>query len=139
MKISMFACTLAACVALSGCATVKKSSHGEYETTIRVSATVDGSDRFIFTPQAVRYEHKFWDPATDVTFNGEPWTDLDHSPSGWPEFARDLDLSKARIVERHGRDVIALEQTDDGFDLYLCDSPGSSDKYDAMIVVPRRR
>lgn len=104
---------------------------------IRITANVDGSDRFIFTPQEVRYEHKAWSPVTDVTFNGEPWTDLDESPPGWRDLGTQLDLSRARIAERHGRDVIALELTANGFDLYWCDSPGGSEEYDVTIAVPR--
>src|SRR5262249_41616342 len=113
MKVLIPVCIGVTCLALSGCATAKRHVHAagdspDYVTAIRISANVDGSDRFIFTPQDVRYEHKFWDRATNVTFNGEPWSDLDNSPSGWREFARDLDLSRARIAERQGRDVIAL-------------------------------
>ena len=38
-----------------------------------------------------------------------------------------------------GRDVIALEHTPDGFDLYLSDSPNSGAEYDVTIAIPRRR
>lgn len=135
-------CIAVACFGLSGCATGKKSIHAgdslDRVTTIRISANVDGSGRFIFTPEDVRYEHKFWSPPSDVAFNGEPWTDLDQSPPGWRDLGRQLDLSRAQIVERRGRDVIALEQTENGFDLYLCDSPNGSEEYGVTIAIPRR-
>jgi hypothetical protein len=105
---------------------------------LRISATVDGSGRIIFTRDAVRYEHKHWDPPTDMVFDGQTWTDLDQTPSAWREIGHHLDLTKAWIVKREGRDVIALEQTPDGFDLYLCDSPNGSSEYSVTIAIPRR-
>ena len=75
---------------------------------LRITANVDGSDRIIFTSQDVRYEHKFWLAPTEVTFDGKPWSELDQTPSGWSQFSKGLDLSRAWIVEREGRDVIAL-------------------------------
>ena len=70
--------------------------------------------------------------------DGEPWTKLDQTPAAWRDYSRRLDLSKARIVQRQGRDVIALEQTPDGFDLYLCDSPNGAADYDVTVAIPRR-
>jgi len=132
-----------ACVALSGCVTYNKTTYATgdlsaYVTLIRISASVDGNDRFIFTPRDVRYEHKFWSRPNNVTFNGEPWTDLEHSPAGWSDLSRHLDLTRAWIVKRQGRDVAALERTAEGFDLYLCDSPNGYGYYDVTIAVPRR-
>lgn len=105
---------------------------------IRITATVDGTDRLRFTRQALRYEHKAWSPLTDLTFMGDPWSDPTRTPPAWLEMVADLDLSRAWIVKRGGRDVIALEQTPDGFDLYLCDSPNGSAPYEVTIAVPQR-
>jgi len=143
MKPLISVCIAAACFAVSGCATCKKPARpigdlSGYVTLIRISAKVDGSERFIFTPRHVRWEHRFWSRPTDVTFDGEPWADLSHSPSGWQDLSRHLDLSKAWIVKRQGRDVVALEQTAEGFDLYFCDSPNGSAFYEVTIAVPRR-
>jgi hypothetical protein len=107
-------------------------------TLIRISAEVDGSDCFKFTNHGVKYEHKFWSPPSDVKFNGEPWPDLDHMPAGWVDLSKQLDLPKAWIVRRQGRDIIALENTVEGFDLYLCDSPNGSAHYEVTIAVPMR-
>lgn len=147
MKAFVFLFIAAGCFAISGCAACKKTTGGTggetgnlsaYISLIRISADVDGSERIIFTPRSVRDEHKFWSPPKEVTFNSKPWPDPDHSPAGWRCFSRDLDLSRAWIVKRQGRDVIALEQTAKGFDLYLCDSPNGSAHYDVTIAVPRR-
>ena len=105
---------------------------------LRISATVDGSGRIVFTRDAVRYEHKHWAAPTNMIFDGEPWLDFAQTPPAWRDIAGHLDLTKAWIVKRKGRDTIALEQTPDGFNLYLCDSPNGSDKYEVTIAIPRR-
>ncbi len=136
-------CIAVACFAISGCATSKQpiratGDSSAYVTLIRIAANVDGSERFVFTSRNVRYEHKSWSRPTDVTFDGEPWADLDDSPRGWRDLSRHLDLPKAWIVKREGRDVVTLEQTAQGFDLYLSDSPNGSAHYAVTIAVPRR-
>lgn len=144
MKSFIFVSFLAACFTLAGCATCKKTApatgntSNQYIELIHLTAKVDGSERFIFTRRNVRYEHKFWSGPTDVTFNGEPWTNLEDAPPGWRDLGGELDLSRAWIVKREGRDVIALEHTARGFDLYLCDSPNGAATYDVTIAVPRR-
>jgi hypothetical protein len=105
---------------------------------LRITANVDGSGRIILTTHSVRYEHRSWDPPKEVTFNGEAWENLASTPSGWHDFSRGLDLSRAWIVKRQGRDVIALEHTSQGCDLYLCDAPNGSADYEVTIAIPRR-
>ncbi len=104
---------------------------------LRISATVDGSGRIIVTRQSVHYEHKHWMPPTNVVFAGEPWLDLARTPPAWLEASAHLDLTKAWIVKRKGRDMIALEHTPDGFDVYFCDSPNGSAEYEVTIAIPR--
>jgi hypothetical protein len=130
----------------SGCATphthdtARRHHHdaAPYVKLLSITANVDGSGRIIFTRDNVHYEHKNWELPTHVTFNNQPWNKLDQTPAGWREFCDGLDLSKARIVNREGRDVIALERTASGFDLYLCDSPGGSADYAVTIAIPRQ-
>ena len=105
---------------------------------VHLTANVDGSGKFVFTKYAVYYQHFNWQPPTEVTLDGEPWEHLDQTPAGWVDDSKGLNLRQARIVKREGRDVIALEQTPEGFDLYLCDSPGGADLYDVTIAIPRR-
>ena len=106
---------------------------------LHISSRVDGSGRIVFTPESVRYEHKHWGRPNRVLFDGEPWTKLGRTPTPWDDFGRRLDLSKAWIVKRKGRDVIALEHTPDGFDIYLCDSPNGGADYAVTIAIPRRK
>ena len=106
---------------------------------LRISATVDGSGRMIFTRSSAKYEHKHWGRPTGVQFDGEPWTNLDVTPPPWTDYVNRLDLTRATIVKRQGRDSISLENTPDGFDLYLCDSPNGAGHYEITIAIPRRR
>jgi len=104
---------------------------------LHISATIDGSDRLIFTGETVRFEHKFWQMPANVMFDGKPWNDLAHTPQGWSSIAGHLELTEAHIVSRKGRDVIALEQTAHGFVLYLDDSPNGAADYEVTISIPQ--
>lgn len=105
---------------------------------LRIRGRFDGSGRIVFTRERAHYEHKHWSPPSDVLFDGEPWTDMDDSPVPWRDFGDRLDLTKAWIVAREGRDLIALEHTPDGFDLYICDSPNGAAEYSVTLAIPRR-
>jgi hypothetical protein len=105
---------------------------------LKITALVDGSGFIEFTPQSVHYHHLNWQPPTDVTFDGEPWQNLDQTPASWSDYGRRLDLARAQIVERKSRDVIALERTEAGFNLFLDDSPNGSDRYEVTIAIPWR-
>jgi hypothetical protein len=105
---------------------------------IRIEANVDGSGRILFRKGKAVYEHKHWSPPEMVYFDGAPWTNLAATPPSWADYGARLDLTNAWIVKRKGRDVIALEPTPDGFDLYLNDSPNGAAHYEVTIAVPRR-
>lgn len=149
MKARLPRLLLIVCLVAAGCATSKNScgpnschspdSPEAYGELVQFKAVVDGSGHIAFTRESARYEHKFWKAPWDVTLNGEPWFNLDQTPAGWTELCRELDLSHAKIVERTGRDVITLETTAEGFDLYLSDTPNGADSYEATIAIPRRR
>lgn len=104
---------------------------------IKITATVDGTGRIVFTRQGVHYEHRTWAKPTNVTFAGEPWANLSSTPAAWSSVAAQLDLTRAWIAKRKGRDTIALEQTADGFDLYLCDAPNGTSQYEVTLAIPR--
>ena len=111
---------------------------GEKTKLVRITATVDGTGRIICTRDGARYEHKQWGPPRNVVFDGVPWSNLSQTPDSWSEMVGSLDLTRARIIERKGRDTIALESTPDGFDLYLCDSVNGSAPYEVTVAIPRR-
>lgn len=103
-----------------------------------ISATIDGSERFIFTPDNASNIHGQWSPPQKVYFKGEPWVDLSAPPAGWVEMARELDLPNASIVARKGRDVIALERTADGFELIFADTQMGAAAYEVTLSIPRK-
>lgn len=103
-----------------------------------LSATIDGSDRFIFTRTNVVNEHGRWNPPKDVMLNGVLWFDLAQPPERWTEFAAPLNLVRAAIVSREGRDIIALEPAADGFDLCIADTQMGASPYSVTIRIPRR-
>ncbi len=154
MNILKIAMMLAASFAVGGCATNQSGVAGGRpsagKTTgasaaydgvnpklLRITAYVDGSGRFIFTNQKVRYEHRNWEPPADVSFGGESWSNLAATPAVWRMIGHQLNLREAKIVSRKGRDIIALEHTAEGFDLYLCDSPNGGADYEVTIAIPR--
>ena len=102
------------------------------------SGTIDGSDRFIFTHENLVNERGRWGPPTDMLFNGLPWPDLTQPPESWLEFAAPLDLTRAVITARQGRDIIALEPTAAGFDLYFADTLMGAGPYSVTIAMPKR-
>lgn len=114
------------------------SSGTEEVVELTMSGTFDGSDRFIFTPDNVVNEHGRWDVPRNVVLNGQPWPDLTQPPEGWADFATALDLQRARITAREGRDIVALEATADGFDLYIADTQMGAGKYSVTISIPRK-
>jgi hypothetical protein len=106
--------------------------------TLSLSAVVDGSERFIFTADRVWNEHGRWNPPKNVMFNGVPWNDLSQPPPNWADIATDLDLPAARILTREGRDVIALEPSQDGFELLFADTLMGAGNYAVTISIPKR-
>jgi hypothetical protein len=106
--------------------------------TLSLSAEIDGSERFIFTPERVWNEHGRWDPPKNVMFNGVPWKDLSQPPPDWIEMATDLDLTAARILTREGRDIIALEPSQDGFELLFADTLMGAGNYAVTISIPKK-
>ena len=153
MKFLQLGLALTICLNLCGCIIYTKNagpvtvnfanptddSARAYVKLLHVSATVDGSGVMVFTSQDAHYEHKNWGPPTHVSINGKAWKDLSRSPAKWPEFTKGLDLSHAWIVKREGRDVIALETTTNGCNLYLVDSPNGAADYEATIAIPRKK
>jgi hypothetical protein len=137
LSVLVAGCCLGGHHQLSG----RRLTLGEVEDAkiVKITAQVDGSGFFEFTPVSVRYHHLNWQPPSAVTFDGETWTDLDQTPPSWGDNGRRLDLSRAQIMERKTRDVIALEHTEAGFNLYADDSPNGADQYEVTIAIPWRK
>ncbi len=100
---------------------------------ITLSAVVDGSGKFVFTKGALSYRHFHWGPPQDVRIDGQPWHDLDRTPPRWTDVASRVSLETVRILERSGRDVICVEPTAQGFEVYVADSPNDRDTYSITL------
>jgi hypothetical protein len=124
-------------ILLSSCCSAPKPPVDSYEH-LTISGVIDGSEKFIFTPEQVKWVHLHWSEPDDMTFKGKPWNNPRKTPAQWADFAH-LDLPHARIVQRQGRDVVALEPTASGFVLYLVDSPNGADNYSVTIAIPKQR
>ena len=124
-------------IILSSCASAPKPpvDPNEYLT---ISGVIDGSEKFIFTPELVKWVHLHRSEPDDMTFKGKSWNNPRKTPAQWAELAH-LDLPHARIVKRKGRDVVTLEPTASGFVLYLVDSPNGAGNYSVTIAIPRKR
>ena len=121
---------------LSSCTTAPKPAVDPHEY-LTISGVIDGSDKFTFTKERVKWTHLHWSEPVSMKFHGKRWLDLDKTPAQWNEFAN-LDLSHATIVRRKGRDVVALEPNCCGFVLYLDDSPNGAGYYSVTIAIPRQ-
>lgn len=104
--------------------------------TFTLSAKIDGSGVFVFSDNELIYQHKHWEIPAQVLCNGQPWQDLGKSPDVWLALRGKLDLSHAWIVRRTGRDVVAMEKSKHGFNVYLADSPNGADHYSITIAIP---
>lgn len=118
--------------------TTAKMAPAERTDHLTILGLIDGSEKFTFTSDAVKWRHLHWSTPSSMEFDGQSWTRLGETPDGWSRFAGH-DLAKASIVRHYGRDVIALEPTGDGFVLYMDDSPNAASYYSATIVIPRKK
>ncbi len=106
------------------------------DTLITITGSIDGSEKFDFKPGVITWTHKEWQPPKNMVFAGVPWTDLKTTPDLWADL-KYADITRARIVERSGRDIISLEPTEDGFTLLLSDSPNGEADYSVTILIPK--
>ena len=134
--LSAVAATLFLLFILSSCCSVPKPPVDPYEY-LTISGTIDGSEKFTFTQDSVKWVHLHWSEPDDMTFKGKPWNNPRKTPAQWTEFAS-LDLPHATIVKRKGRDLVALEPTPDGFILYFDDAPNGAANYSVTIAIPKK-
>lgn len=135
-SLSAAASALLLLVLLSSCCSAPQPPVDPYEY-LTISGEIDGSEKFTFTQDGVKWVHLHWSEPDDLTFKGKPWTNPRKTPAQWAEFAS-LDLPHATIVKRQGRDVVALEPTTRGFILYLADSPNGAGHYSVTIAIPKQ-
>lgn len=105
---------------------------------LEITFPVDGSGKLIFTGYDIIYENISGDPPKQGTFGGEAWEEMDKkSPARWSErLGRRVDLSRVKIVARSARDVLWLEHTTEGCEVYFADTPPGEATYKFTLQLP---
>ncbi len=102
---------------------------------------VDGSDRMVITRQGALWEHINWNwPDGAVTVNDTRWNPSEKNyltTTGAVMFLPErYSLAKARLEKIEGRDVVALERTNNGLVVYLDDTFLGAATYEFKIYFP---
>lgn len=99
---------------------------------------VDGSDRILITRQGAFWEHVNWNwPAGNVTINGSQWNPQEKNyltTTGAVLFLpAAYSLHDVQLETIAGRDVVALERTNEALLVYLNDTPSGVADYEFKI------
>ena len=103
---------------------------------------IDGSDRIVITREGALWEHVNWDwPAGAVAVNDVQWNPLEKNfltTTGAVAFlSENFSLSAVTLEKIEGRDVIALERTNNALVVYLDDTPSGAAPYEFKIHFQR--
>ena len=103
---------------------------------------IDGSDRILITREGASWEHAHWDwPLGAVTVNRTRWDPSQKnylSTAGAAKFLPErFSLEAAELERIKGRDVVALERTNNALVVYLDDTPVGAGEYEFKIPLPR--
>jgi hypothetical protein len=108
------------------------------EAVFHFRGQIDGSDRIVITHHGAYWEHVNWGwPAGTVTVNGSQWNPSEKNfltTTGAVEFLPEMySLAAANLEVIEGRDVIALERTNNALIVYLDDTPSGAAPYEFKI------
>jgi hypothetical protein len=108
------------------------------EAVFHFKGLVDGSDRIRITREGAFWEHVNWGwPDGAVTVNGSRWNPQQKNylttTGGVTFLPAAYSLSAASLEVIEGRDVVALERTNDALIVYLDDTPSGAAMYDFKI------
>ena len=111
---------------------------GGTDAVFHFKGVVDGSDRIILTRQGALWEHVNWDwPAGAVTVNGTQWSPREKNyltTTGAVTFLPETySLETVRLETIAGRDIVALERTNQALIIYLNDTPSGAAAYEFKI------
>jgi len=112
------------------------------EAVFHFKGMIDGSDRITIRRQGALWEHVNWGwPAGAVTVNGSQWNPSEKNfitTTGAVMFLpSQYSLRSPRLEPVTGRDVVALERTNDALIVYLDDTPSGAAPYEFNIHFPR--
>jgi hypothetical protein len=111
------------------------------EAVFHFKGMIDGSDRITISRQGALWEHMNWGwPNGAVTVNGVQWDPSEKNfitTTGAVLFlSKKYSLRSPRLELITGRDVVALERTNDALIVYLDDTPPGAAPYDFKIDFP---
>jgi hypothetical protein len=111
---------------------------GSKRIVVEIAATIDGSDELTLSADGAEWTHKNYGWPADILINNVKWDPRDGDlPSTGPlEFLKKVDFSKARVLDRQGRDTVAMEAADDHVTIYFDDAPIGADHYRIRIALP---
>ena len=110
--------------------------------TLRVRARIDGSDECVITREGAVWHHRSWEWPPSVDVNDIKWVPVEQRMlrnAGETRFLPPVDFSRARVVSRSGRGVVACETSPDRLHLFFADADGGSDVHEITIELPARR
>lgn len=117
---------------------VTTNASPEAAAVFHFTGMIDGSDRILITHAGAFWEHVNWDwPAGAVTINGSQWNPREKNyltTTGAVAFLPEsysLEAASLEIIQ--GRDVIALERTNNALIVYLDDTPPGAAMYEFKI------
>ena len=110
----------------------------EPEAVFHFKGMVDGSDRILITREGALWEHAHWGwPEGAVTVNGTQWNPQQKNyltTAGEAKFLPECFSLEAVDLERiTGRDVVALERTNNALIVYLDDTPVGAGEYEFKV------
>lgn len=99
---------------------------------------VDGSDRILITHEGALWDHVNWGyPPEPISINGTQWNPARKnylsSVGPMPFLPETFSLESVDLDVIKGRDVVALERTNNGLIVYLDDTPGGPGQYEFNI------
>jgi hypothetical protein len=108
------------------------------EAVFHFKGQIDGSDRIFITHKGAYWEHVNWDwPAGEVMVNDSKWKPLEKNfmtTTGAIAFLPETySLAAATLEVIEGRDLVALERTNNALIVYLDDTPSGAATYEFKI------
>jgi hypothetical protein len=118
------------------------SSHlSDGNAVFHFKGTVDGSDRILITHDGALWDHVNWGfPPEPVAVNDTPWNPSEKNymsavaPAKFLPESFSLESAKLEVIE--GRDVVAIERTNNALLVYLDDTPKGASEYELNIYFP---
>ena len=112
------------------------------EAVFHFQGAIDGSDRILITRTGALWEHVNWSwPAGSVTVNGTEWNASEKNflttTGAVPFLPENFSLSAVSLEKIVGRDVVALERTNNALIVYLDDTPNGAAPYEFKIHFQR--